>query len=128
MRKCLAIVVLTMSSTLTIFLGLTYAGLMNALFAEHGGDRAAGVFLVGAPFVLCCCYQAWKCLDDRIARPTKMLVMTPMVTFVLSFTAGATVWPFCMGAWFIFFAWQCAKQWRLHGTWHALFVRRSVLG
>lgn len=126
MRKRLAIVALTLSSTLTVFLALTYVGLMKGLFSEHGGDRAAGVFLVGAPFVLCCCYLAWKRLDNRVAWPTKMLVMTPMAVFVFSFTAGSTMWPFCMAAWFVYLAWQCSEQWRLHGTWRAIFVKKSI--
>lgn len=126
MRRRLAHVALTLSSTFTIFLVLTSLGLMKGLFAEHGGDRAAGIFLVGLPFALCGCHWFWKRLGGRVAPPTKLLVMTPLVGLVLSFTVGGEIWSYCTGAWLMFLVWQYLKHWRLHGTWRALVIQSGT--
>lgn len=126
MRKHVAIVALTLSSLLTLFLALTYLGLMDGLFAEHGGDRAACVFIFGGPLALCCCYLFWKRFGGRIAHPAKLLVMTPLVGFVLSFTVGPTLWSFFIGAWFILLGWRYLQQWRVYGTWLALFIQTDI--
>lgn len=125
MRERLAVVALTLSSALTIFLGLTYVGLLNGLFAEHGGDRAAGVFFVCGPLILCGCYLFWKWIGGGITRPTKLFALTPLVGFILSLIVGATLWPFFICAWFILLGWQYLQQWRLYGTWRALFIQKN---
>lgn len=126
MRKHIGLVALTLSSMLTIFLALTYLGWLDELFAEHGGDRAACIFIYGGPLALCCCYLFWRRFGNRITYPVKLLVMTPLVGISVGVTVGPTLWPFFIGAWFAFLGYEVLKQWRRHGQWRALFVHADI--
>lgn len=122
MRKHAAIAALTLSSTLILFLALTYLGVMDGLFGEQGSDRASLVFIFGFSLTLRYCYLFWKRFGSDITRPSKRLVLTPLVGIIGSFTGRVTLSSLLMSAWFILLGWLSVQ----HGTWRALFFQKNT--
>lgn len=122
MRRFCEIIALTLSSTLTIFLLMIGSGLLHDLFAEHGGDRAALLFITVFPSSLCFFYLFWKRLASRATRGAKLLVLTPLAFLTISLLSQSLFVTGLFCTWIALTGWHFVKTWHSHGKWRALFV------